>query len=63
MLKVFLIAILFAPGGEGYQDFVKDYDTLAQCEAAKKEISERAKQMIGFGFNARCVQVKFGPST
>jgi len=63
MLKIFLIAILFAPGGEQYQEFVQSYETMAQCEAQKKEIAEKAKQMVGFAFDARCVKVKFGPST
>lgn len=62
MLKIFLIAVLFAPGGEQYQDFVRSFDTPAQCEAARKDLAEKAKSMVGFGFNARCVEVKFGPS-
>lgn len=62
MVKIFLIAILFAPGGEQYRDFVQSYDTLAQCETQKKAAEDSAAKMPGFAVNARCVTVKFGPS-
>lgn len=62
MLKIFLIAVLFAPGGEQYQDLIKPFETMEQCESERAVLAEKAKAMIGFGFTARCAQVKFGPS-
>ncbi len=55
---IFLIAILFTPDGQSYQDAVAPFETAAQCEQARRGWLKMVQEAKGFYFIATCTPAR-----